>query len=148
MKRSILAASGALSLAAVVLVAGHVRAEGDPIVERRAILKSWGNATRDPGKMLRGEESFDLAKVQSLLKLIGDSAPKLQALFPDSSKNGDTKALPAVWEKKAAFEAIYTKIATDATAAAAGIKDEATFKAQLPKVLGNCSACHNDFRAK
>ena len=27
----------------------------------------------------------------------------------------------------------------------ASIKDEATFKAEMPKVLQNCGTCHNDF---
>ena len=54
----------------------------------------------------------------------------------------------AIWENKAKFDSIMTKLRTDAETAVASVKDEATFKAELPKVLQNCGACHNDFRKK
>ena len=61
---------------------------------------------------------------------------------------GKTEALPVIWEKKAEFEAGYTKISADADAAAGAIKDEASLKAEMPKVLGNCGSCHRNFRAR
>jgi cytochrome c556 len=136
-------------MAAVIAIgATSVMAQGDPIAQRKELLKSWGGATREPGLMLRGEAAFDLAKVQTALKLYAQHAKVLPTLFPDSSKTGDTKALPIIWEKKAEFTAIFAKMDTDATAAQASIKDEASFKAEIGKVLGNCGTCHNTFRAK
>jgi cytochrome c556 len=41
-----------------------------------------------------------------------------------------------------------TKLSQDAQTAMASIKHEATFKVEMPKVLQNCGACHNDFRKK
>ncbi len=137
-----------LLIATIAIGASSVMAQGDPIAQRKELLKSWGGATREPGLMLRGEAPFDLAKVQTALKLYSQHAKTLPTLFPDSSKTGDTKALPVIWEKKADFVAIFAKMDTDATAAQASIKDEATFKAEMGKVLGNCGACHNTFRAK
>ena len=97
--------------------------------------------------MMKGETPFDLAKVQASLKIIADGAPKLAALFPDDSKTGgNTQALPAIWEKKAEFTAIYTKIEADAKAASAAIKDEASFKTEWPKIGANCGTCHKSFR--
>jgi cytochrome c556 len=136
-------------MAAVIAIgATSVVAQSDPIAQRKELLKSWGGATREPGLMLRGEAAFDLAKVQTALKLYAQHAKVLPTLFPDSSKTGDTKALPIIWEKKAEFTAIFAKMDTDATAAQASIKDEASFKAEIGKVLGNCGTCHNTFRAK
>jgi cytochrome c556 len=136
-------------MAAVIAIgATSVMAQGDPIAQRKELLKSWGGATREPGLMLRGEAAFDLAKVQTALKLYAQHAKVLPTLFPDSSKTGDTKALPIIWEKKAEFTAIFAKMDTDATAAQVSIKDEASFKAEIGKVLGNCGTCHNTFRAK
>jgi cytochrome c556 len=134
---------------ALVIGATSVMAQGDPIAQRKELLKSWGAATREPGLMLRGEAAFDLAKVQTALKLYSQHAKVLPTLFPDSSNTGgDTKALPVIWEKKAEFTAIFAKLDTDTTAALASIKDEASFKAEMGKVLGNCGACHNTYRAK
>jgi cytochrome c556 len=138
-----------LALAALIAGTGAVLAQApDPITARKDAFKSWGAAAREPGQMLRGEAAFDLAKAQNLLKTLAEGAPKMAALFPESSKSGDTKALPVIWEKKADFDALFVKLANDATAAQAAIKDEASFKTELPKVLGNCGACHNTYRAK
>jgi cytochrome c556 len=123
-------------------------AQGNPIEARKAILKTFGAAVREPGLMLRGEAAFDLAKVQATLKVFAEGAPKLPALFPANSQTGDTKALPAIWTEQDKFNAIFTKLAADSTAAGAAIKDEASFKTEMPKVLGNCGACHNAYRAK
>jgi cytochrome c556 len=141
MKRSL-----ALALA-ITLGTTAVMAQ-DPIAQRKEQFKAWGAAVREPGAMLRGEAAFDLAKVQAALKLIGDTAPTMAARFPAGSDKGDTKALPVIWEKKAEFDAIFTKLSGDAKAAAAAVKDEASYKAEMGKVLGNCGACHNTFRAK
>jgi cytochrome c556 len=112
-------------------------------------MKEMGAQTRPIGGMLRGQEQFDLAKVQAGLKVFADNAQKAASLFPESSKNAEkTDALPAIWENKAKFDSIMTKLNQDAKAAMTSIKDEASFKAEMPKVLQNCGACHNDFRKK
>jgi cytochrome c556 len=126
-----------------------VLAQSSAIGARKEILKSWGGATREPGLMLRGEAPFDLAKVQAALKLYQEGAAKLPALFPDDSQTGgDTKALPIIWTEKDKVVAIFTKLGADSAAALVAIKDEASFKTEMPKVLGNCGACHNTYRAK
>ena len=134
-------------VAAIAVSATAVYAQSAAIGQRKEILKSWGAAMKAPGTMVKGEAPFELAKVQASLKTIAEGAPKLEGLFPDDSKTGgDTQALPAIWEKKAEFLAIYKKIAADATAASAAIKDEATFKAEWPKIGANCGTCHKSFR--
>ncbi|HXW20109.1 MAG TPA: cytochrome c, partial [Roseiarcus sp.] len=70
-------------------------------------------------------------------------------LFPDNSKTGeDTHALPAIWENKADFVAHFQKLGADSTALLASIKDEATFKAEMPGLFKDCGACHETYRAK
>jgi cytochrome c556 len=98
---------------------------------------------------MKGETPFNNAVVEKALATYIDGAKKLPALFPDNSKTGEeTAALPKIWEEKASFEGIYARLGTDATAAAAAIKDEATLKANFGKILGDCKACHDDYRAK
>lgn len=139
----------AIAVAAMCAVGvSGVVAQSSAISARKDILKSWGGATREPGLMLRGEAAFDLAKVQTALKLYQEGSAKLPALFPADSQTGETKALPAIWAEKDKFNAIFTKLTADAVAASVAIKDEASFKTEMPKVLGNCGACHNAYRAK
>lgn len=135
------------TFAAIAVGATVVYAQSAAIGQRQQIMKSIGGAMKDPGGMMKGETPFDLAKVQASLKTISEGAPKMKALFPDDSKTGgDTAALPAVWEKKADFLGRYDKMAADATAASAAIKDEASFKAEWPKIGANCGGCHKEYR--
>jgi cytochrome c556 len=116
----------------------------DAITQRRTVMKNIATAGTPPFKMTRGEEAFDLAKVQAGLKTYQAEAAKLKNLFPDNSKTGETDAKPKIWSARAEFNAaIDTFIATARTAAGA-IKDEATFKAEYPKVIRSCGGCHKD----
>ena len=136
-------------LVAAILVSGMgmAVAQGDVVNQRQTILKTFGAATRDPGAMLRGEAPFDLAKVKASLATFKAGSPQLGALFPDASLTATgSKALPLIATERDKFSAIFTKLTADVTAAEAAITDEATFKTEFGKVLGNCGACHRVYR--
>ncbi len=138
-------------IAAVVMVvaAGVGAAKADPIQDRQKILKGFGDATKPAGAMLKGEAPFALATAQAALDTYIAGVAKLPGLYPADSKVGhDTEALPRIWDEKPKFEALYEKLGKDAAAAKARITDEASFKSTFPKVLGDCKACHDDYRQK
>lgn len=119
----------------------------EPIKARQKILKSFGDATKEPGKMLKGEQPFDLAKVKAALKTYQEGTAKLPDLYPaDSKTGGDTEALPVIWEKKEDFVGRYKKLGEDAAKADAAITDEFSFIEEFPKVVSNCAACHKIYR--
>lgn len=128
--------------------AGATFAQTETIAERQTLLKAFGTGSREPGAMLRGEATFDIAKVKAFLATIKTSSPKLATLFPDNSFSGTTKALPIIAQQRADFTGIWTKLAADAAAAETAITNEATFKTELPKVLANCGACHRVYRGQ
>jgi cytochrome c556 len=136
--------------AVVALSAGTAVAQNVTVIkERQTILKGIGDAVKPVAAMAKGETPYDNATVQKSLATIVDGAKKLPDLFPDDSKTGgDTAALPKIWEDKDKFKGIYAKLAAAASAAEGSIKDEASLKANLGSVLGNCKACHDDYRAK
>jgi cytochrome c556 len=139
---------GAVAAIAMLATSAAV-ADDNPIIQRKAILKGIGDATKPIAAMLKGEAPYDNATVQKSLATIADGAKKLPDLFPDNSKTGnDTAALPKIWEDKAKFNAIYAKLASSATAAEGTISDQASLKANIGSVLGNCKSCHDDYRAK
>lgn len=139
-----------LSVAALVAVgATAVAAQKlDVIKARKEVLKGFGAAAKDPGAMMKGEQKFDLAKVQAALKTFQAGAAKLPDLFPDDSKTGgETEALPIIWEKKADVVDRFKKLAAESKTAEAKITDEIAFQEAWPKLLGdNCSACHKIYR--
>jgi len=142
-----IAAVSFLALGLAVGVTGAF-AQGDVISQRKALMKAIGDANRAPAAMLRGEQPFALAPVQAALKAMEEAGAKSPPLYPESSKKGDTRALPKVWETKADFNAKLAKFEADAKAAQVSIVDEASFKSTFPAVLKNCSACHQDYRER
>jgi cytochrome c556 len=117
----------------------------DAIKSRRDVMKAIATAGTANFKMMKGEAPFDLAKVQAGLKVYQDEAAKLKSLFPDDSKTGgDTDASPKIWQQRAEFNAAIDTFISGAKAAATAITDEATFKAEYPKVVMSCGGCHKD----
>ena len=134
------------AVAALAIGATLVHAQGAAIPERKEAFKAMAGALKDPGAMLKNEIPFDLAKVQVALTTIQEKASVLKMLFPDDSKIGDTRVLPVAFDRKDDFLGRFDKLAADAKAAAAAVKDEASFRAQFGNVAGNCGACHKEYR--
>jgi cytochrome c556 len=141
MKSKYLLGLSILAIGATAVYAQNV----DAVKKRREAMKAIATAGSANFQMLKGSAPFDLAKVQAGLKVYQDEGAKLKPLFPDDSKTGgETEAPAKIWQAKAEFEKeIDTFIAT-AKAAAPLIKDEATFKAEYPKVAQSCGGCHKD----
>ena len=138
----ILAVASVLALGATAVMAQNAAG----IKARQESMKAMGGAMKEPGGMAKGETAFDLAKVQASLKTIESQAIKSKDLYGDDTKTGETDALPAAFENKADLMAKFDKIAADAKAAQAAIKDEASFKAEWGKIGANCGGCHKAYR--
>jgi cytochrome c556 len=121
-------------------------AQSNAVEQRQALMKEMGAQSRTLGNMMRGQAPFDAAQVQAGLKVFAENSRKAAPLFNERGDPAKTAALPAVWETKANFDSLSMKLSQDATAALASIKDEATLKAELPKVLQNCGTCHQTYR--
>jgi cytochrome c556 len=117
------------------------------IEERKAAMKAVAGANKALGDMAKGDVAFDAAKVSAAYKMIADNLTKSKALHPDDSKTGgDTQSLPAVWERKADFQAKMDKAIADANATAAAVKDAASLKENHTRFVSNCGGCHKDYR--
>jgi cytochrome c556 len=137
------AIAAALAVGATAVLAQNAAS----ISARKDAMKAIAAAAKDPGGMAKGEIPFDLAKVQASLKVYQEQGAKAKGLFGDDTKAGDTKATAAVWEKKADFDGKFDAFIAAAKAAETAIKDEASFKAEWGKVMGNCGGCHKEYRA-
>ena len=137
----IVAAAAALAIGATAVYAQNL----DAIKQRRDAMKNIAKAGTPPFQMMKGQAPFELAKVQAGLKAYQDEGAKLKTLFPaDSKTGGDTDATPKIWQAKAEFDAAIDTFIATAKAAAGSIKDEASFKADYPKVAASCGGCHKD----
>jgi cytochrome c556 len=137
------AVAAALAVGATAAYAQNL----DAIKARKDAMKAMSAAAKEPGGMMKGEAPFDLPKVQAALKAYQEQASLSKALYTDNAKTGgETEALPAIWEKKADFDGRFDKLAEAAKAASTAITDEASFKAEWGKVMGNCGSCHKEYR--
>jgi cytochrome c556 len=125
-----------------------VLAQSDPIAARKALMKANSENGRNVTKMIRGEEPFDAAKADKAFAQWAETAAKLPDLFPDSSKSGDTRALPVIWEKRSEFLAAVSKFAKDVADSREKAKTLDGLKAVMPSVSKNCNDCHDAFRKK
>jgi cytochrome c556 len=137
-----------LAVAVLAIGATALVAQTDPIVARKALMKANGDQNKIATDMIEGKAPFNLDAAKKVLATFAES-DKAKALFPDTSKTGgDTAALPAIWEKKADFDAKLTKFANDAKAAGPAVTNIDTFKAQMTEVRKNCGGCHTPYRKK
>jgi cytochrome c556 len=136
----------ALAVAALCALGATAVMAQDVIAQRKDLMKgNWG-AAGPLVRVLRGQAQFNLEQAQTGMQRIADGAMRAQQLFPENSKDGPTAALPAIWQNKQEFDALFAKLAQDARAAQAAIKDEASLRAELPKVMQTCDACHNKYQ--
>jgi cytochrome c556 len=137
-----------VAVAALAVGGSTVVAQQDVIAARKALMKTTGGQTGIGAKMVKGDEPFDLAKAKAIFTAYQDAAAKGPALFTPDSKDGDTAALPKIWENKADFDAKFAKFGADAKAAEAKVTDLDSFKTAFGDVTKNCGGCHADYRAK
>jgi cytochrome c556 len=136
-----------LAMAVVAFAVTGVMAQSDPLSQRKALMKGNLEGAQNVNKMVRGENPFDVAKVNAAFIQWADTAQKLPTLFPEPPTPGqDTRAMPKVWENKADFEA---KIAAFAKAVADNKGKASTLeelKVAFPAVNNACNNCHETYR--
>ena len=141
-------AGAALAAAFLVLGAGAVIAQSDPIATRKGLMKENEENAVAVVRMMRGQAPFDAAKVEAAFAQWTDTAQKLPSLFPDNSKSGQkTRAAPKIWTSKADFDgkaAAFGKAVAENRDKAKGSVDG--LRAAIPAVGNACDACHKDYR--
>jgi cytochrome c556 len=135
--------------AALAIGATAVMAQGDPIAQRKDLMKANGAATRSGNAMVKGEAPFDLGKAKEILGTYAKTADTAHNYFPPTSKTGgETTAHPRIWEQQAEFRKRFDDWAGDIKKAQADTKDLPTFTAAFQNVTKACGGCHENFRIK
>lgn len=151
MKHGILAA-----LAAAILVAGTpqivlAQSAGEVIKERRALMKN-NNKTNKIIKAFVGKGNGSAADMAAAGRQLVSNASRIPGLFRagTSLKDGvgTTRAKPAIWVNRAAFEAAAGKLkaAGENLARVAATGDKAAIKVAAGAIGKACGSCHKQFR--
>jgi cytochrome c556 len=124
----------------------------EAIAARQAAMRLIGGNMSALKLAIDSKDANRLKQVEGNARAIAASADALGALFPKGSdKGGNTKALPAIWEKMADFKKAWDGLKTEATAMADAAKagDVAKATSQFGRLGAvGCGGCHTPFRAK
>lgn len=135
---------------ALTITAGTALAESQPediIKYRQNVMKSIGGHMSASGAIVQGKVGYK-AHLSEHAKALAAMSKDIVGLFPKDSDFGDTKALDAVWKKRADFEKVAKDAGSKAAAfakAAAG-NDPAAARSAFMALGDACKACHKDFR--
>jgi cytochrome c556 len=137
-------------LAATTLALTMSAAGADVIEDRKAVMSERGDIMRVLGPIAQGQQSFDADTVLAALEQMNANAlgDGILEYFPEGSHEGDTRALPAIWEDTEAFVEIETTFAANVQAAVDAAPDDLdAFRTAFGPVAAQCGACHERFRA-
>lgn len=132
-----------------LLASAAAVAQEDPIKARQDFMKENGRLLGALGPMAKGEQPFDAAQAMAMLQAFNEHAQMLdvEAAFPEGSHEGDTRALPAIWENFDEFKEHAEEFKADAAAAAASEpQDVQALQAAMGMIGENCSSCHEEYR--
>ena len=135
---------------AATLFAGALFAGGHLVYEQRqAAMKSMGGSMKTLGGMAQGAMEFDGDAVAAALATMQASAEMAQGAFPaEPDLDPNSRALAAIWENRADFDARLQSLADAITIAqAAPPADAAAIGAFMGQVGPTCQGCHETYRA-
>ncbi|WP_253353943.1 c-type cytochrome [Neisseria perflava] len=119
-----------------------------PISEdRSAAFKSMMPEFMSMGKMVKGDEAYEVEKFKQEAAKFAESSKKPFTLF-ESDPQGNGEALPAVWQNPEKFKAAeeHFRAAVDKLNAAAQSANLEEIKAAYGEVGASCKSCHDSFR--
>lgn len=143
-----------LFFSALALGAAVAGAAGDPIKERKDLMKTAGKSAGIVGKMLKGAIEYDAAKAEAAMKALAAVPDKFVKLFPEGSledpfSESKYSAKEDVWKNNKDFLHDTEELKKYALAAAdAASEGKGAFGAAVKKVFGECKECHENFRMK
>lgn len=118
------------------------------IAERREGLRAVGAEMEQVAAIARAggdprPAAERVARVQAFFQGFPDR-------FPAGTDTGNTRALPAIWQNRAAFEQAYAGLGPQLAAlrSAAEAGNAAAFGAAVQATGGACANCHRQFRGR
>lgn len=128
-------------------------AADDPVAVRQALMQSNAASAGVAGAVMKDELAYSPAIGKSAIMAWNAVAASVGDFFPEGTAgpDNDSDASPKIWEDMAGFEAALSKFQTDVAAAVEasgddGPADKEAFATVAQQVLGNCKACHDNYR--
>lgn len=119
---------------------------------RQSVMKSLGNHAAAIVGVVKGEVSFT-SHIAAHARSINEMSKLIPGIFPEGTGRDaypDTRALPAIWNDRAKFEAAAKAVQAESArlAEVAQGGDLRAIVAQVRNLGKACGSCHKPFRAK
>ena len=114
-----------LAAAAVAVGVTAVMAQSDPISQRKALMKENGQHAAAASKMVKGEEPFDVVKVNAAFAHWTETAQKLLALAKPRGDEPVAKAAAVFRARAPAAHRIVSEISNTRNESTSGFHDAA-----------------------
>jgi cytochrome c556 len=119
---------------------------------RQAVYKIVAGNFGPLSQTAQGKAEFKAEVATRQAARLSQIATFVHDAFPDISKEGKTRALPAIWTNRQEFDRLaqdfvtHSKTLADVTENSSSAGEE--FKAAVAAVGNDCKACHDKFRSK
>jgi cytochrome c556 len=119
---------------------------------RQAVYKIVAGNFGPLTQVAQGKADFSTDTARKNASRLAQIAGFVGDAYPDISKEGKTRALPAIWSNRAEFDKLvkdfgeHTQTLSDVTENSSSAGTE--FKAAVAAVGNDCKTCHEKFRSK
>ena len=156
------AMTGALTLGSALLMAQSPPAPGAApagptpaeraIEYRQAVYKIVAGNFGPLSQVAQGKAEFKAESAARQATRLAQIATFVGDAYPDVSKEGKTRALPAIWSNRKEFDQIIVDFTAHTKALAEVVENSSSagdeLKAAVAAVGNDCKACHDKFRSK
>lgn len=148
--KAVIIASAAVTLFAASAMAHKMSLDSaaEAIAYRQAAFSLLAANFGDLAARVQGKKPFDAAIVASRVSNVSALAQMpWEAFAVAGSDQGETDALPAVWQKAGQFDAARSQFLKAVAQLQAAGSDQKALAAAVGAVGKSCKACHNDFKS-
>jgi cytochrome c556 len=119
---------------------------------RQAVYKVVAGNFGPLSQVAQGKAEFKAESAARQATRLSQIATFIGDAYPDISKEGKTRALPAVWSNRKEFDQIAADFATHTKTLAEVAENSSSagdeLKAAVAAVGNDCKSCHDKFRSK
>jgi cytochrome c556 len=119
---------------------------------RQAVYKVVAGNFGPLSQVAQGKADFKAESASKQATRLSQIATFVGDAYPDISKEGKTRALPAIWSNRKEFDQIVADFATHTKTLAEVVENSSSagdeLKAAVAAVGNDCKTCHDKFRSK
>jgi cytochrome c556 len=137
----------------LLLGAGAVMAQQEIAVQQDNLMRGQSKSLYNVMlKMVKGDMPYDQAAVDTAIKELEESVPKIPSVFATNPKqdvvNATYGSSQKIWQNKTDFDSKVPPVVKAIADVKGKIKDAASLKVAYNSINDRCNDCHETYRVK